>query len=394
MVYHPTLGEWIQRDRNPDQYSDGMNLYQFDDSNPPNRVDPLGLAGETTASGALNAQKQDLDNPIQFVFRKDLNDNKVADLYYTGHHLEQVGTYPMAIAGQALILMQPSYREVADSPRFIGVVEENGRVTLVNNRLTTLGQVYAAASKKPRNLDEFLVGDKTWDHDPAKNSVGLGKRLIWEIQMQEAALKTADENGHLMQANYKPLDFFMASRYDNALELEGAIASAAYTIAASWALAPLGTLGSASRLAGPAARVSTMGAEAAEESVWTLAPTARGFAIESKLGGNLPPGFRVIDRFNNGVATSIKSVDLKAPTYQNLQLLTNKLDGFVDDVKAWQGCPRPYAGVDIQPNLVLSKQVQVAVPQGAMTPAQQSVFSAAVQRAQNFGIKLIITPIR
>jgi hypothetical protein len=42
------------------------------------------------------------------------------------------------------------------------------------------------------------------------------------------------------------------------------------------------------------------------EGVWDLKPLARGVEIEEALGQNLPANFPVIDRFANGVATSIK----------------------------------------------------------------------------------------
>lgn len=46
-----------------------------------------------------------------------------------------------------------------------------------------------------------------------------------------------------------------------------------------------------------------------------LAPVARGNYIETALGGGLPRTFPVIDRFLNGVATSVKSLDLLSKTY-------------------------------------------------------------------------------
>lgn len=52
-------------------------------------------------------------------------------------------------------------------------------------------------------------------------------------------------------------------------------------------------------------------------SVWAKDWSTRGMEIDAKLGGNLPPFFPTIDKFENGVVTSIKSVDLTAPTYQN-----------------------------------------------------------------------------
>ena len=65
-------------------------------------------------------------------------------------------------------------------------------------------------------------------------------------------------------------------------------------------------------------------------SVWRLGNFARGIAIETALGKNLAAGFPVIDKFLNGTATSIKSIDLTAKTYQDTEKLGSTLDNFVD----------------------------------------------------------------
>ena len=135
------------------------------------------------------------------------------------------------------------------------------------------------------------------------------------------------------------------------------------------------------------------GTAAAEGGVWSMGPGPRGLAIESQLGGNLPPGFRVIDRFENGVATSIKSIDLNASTYQNAQALGSRLNGYIDRLAGWTGQTTPYAGVTIQPGQVTARTLQIAVPPGSMNAAQQAVFNAAAQRAQGLGLNFVITPV-
>jgi hypothetical protein len=48
MSYDPALGRFLERD--PIGYDDGMNPYQFVGDNPMGRVDPLGLAGQSTTT--------------------------------------------------------------------------------------------------------------------------------------------------------------------------------------------------------------------------------------------------------------------------------------------------------------------------------------------------------
>jgi len=73
------------------------------------------------------------------------------------------------------------------------------------------------------------------------------------------------------------------------------------------------------------------------EAIWNLGWAARGQSIEQALGRSpdLHYAYPTKDRFSNGVATSIKSIDLNAPTYQDKGRLTAKLNKLVDEVAAF-----------------------------------------------------------
>jgi RHS repeat-associated protein len=129
-----------------------------------------------------------------------------------------------------------------------------------------------------------------------------------------------------------------------------------------------------------------------EPSVWTKPPFPRGRAIEKLLGGNLPDNFPVIDKFIDGVATSIKSIDLNATTYQDVGALASKIDSYVDKVADFNGAR--FSGVNIQAGDISARQLQLAVPAGGVTPAQQAAINASVARAQGMGVSLIVSPVR
>jgi RHS repeat-associated protein len=82
-------------------------------------------------------------------------------------------------------------------------------------------------------------------------------------------------------------------------------------------------------------------------SVWKLGNFVRGAMIESMLGANLPRAFPVIDKFLNGVATSIKSLDLTAKTYQNAKALASKINGYVDKLADFNGAKLGQAEVEL-----------------------------------------------
>jgi hypothetical protein len=58
MGYSPIIGRFLQRD--PIEYAGGINLYEFVGSNPPNYVDPYGLARPPTPGSVdwINARNQ------------------------------------------------------------------------------------------------------------------------------------------------------------------------------------------------------------------------------------------------------------------------------------------------------------------------------------------------
>ncbi len=127
-------------------------------------------------------------------------------------------------------------------------------------------------------------------------------------------------------------------------------------------------------------------------SVWDLGWATRGLTIEQQLGANLPAGYPVIDNFASGVATSIKSIDLNAATYQNIGSLTRTVNGYVDSVASFNGATR--SGVAINASEITARQLQLAYPAGSMSAAQQAAIDAAATRAQGLGVNLITTGVR
>lgn len=114
------------------------------------------------------------------------------------------------------------------------------------------------------------------------------------------------------------------------------------------------------------------------QGVWKLNPFERGVKIENALGRSpeLTQNFPVIDRFNNGVATSIKSIDLGANSYQNISTLNRTITHYVNQLSNWQGAS--WGGVTIRSNDIVTRQLLIAIPRGA----SQSQIDALLQLQQ------------
>jgi hypothetical protein len=127
---------------------------------------------------------------------------------------------------------------------------------------------------------------------------------------------------------------------------------------------------------------------------WQKGWADRGSDLEKKYGGpgELPPNYPIIDRFWQGLATSWKSVDLRASTYQNPARLMSRLNSYLDKLDGFEGVK--WGGENILPEQIKEKSLSVVVPRGSMTSAQRGVFDAANSRAKQMGLNSISLRIK
>jgi hypothetical protein len=153
----------------------------------------------------------------------------------------------------------------------------------------------------------------------------------------------------------------------------------------------------AALLAGGVPPVAAGEAAAAEQAseAWTYGWARRGQYFDQLLrDGSLPALFRTIDNFTDGVATSIKSIDLNAATYQDAARLTYRLNHYVDDLGDYEG------GEMLETNVKLlnitDRVLNLVVPTGSMTATQRAAIETARVRAvitNRYPVKIIITPL-
>jgi len=114
----------------------------------------------------------------------------------------------------------------------------------------------------------------------------------------------------------------------------------------------------------------------ADAAAWKLGPAPRGRYMEMRLGRTLHENSPVIDKIPNGIATSIKSVDLTAATYQNMTILINRLSKYVGEVSEFVGGRLKKDVVEFSD--IKGRALEVAIPKGTMT-SQQREFVEAVR---------------
>lgn len=102
-----------------------------------------------------------------------------------------------------------------------------------------------------------------------------------------------------------------------------------YYVVPLWNVYPLGTLG----------KSSTAGENKDEKNltIWSKGNFARGDEFQSKYHANLPKNFPTINRFSDGVATSIKSIDLTNPNLEDDNYLSNRIGGLAQSLLSFAG---------------------------------------------------------
>ena len=101
----------------------------------------------------------------------------------------------------------------------------------------------------------------------------------------------------------------------------------------------------------------------------------------------------MIDRFENGVATSIKSLDLNAATYQNPTRLASTVMRYVRTLAQWEGQSEYWGGFRIVSSEIQAKVLELAVPPGG-SPEQWEALFLVRSIASEIGVRLDIVVIR
>lgn len=146
-------------------------------------------------------------------------------------------------------------------------------------------------------------------------------------------------------------------------------------------------------LLGTPGEAGVLGAPAGPSPVWKLGWGLRGKTINELFGDpTFPSNYPVIDKIPNGVATSVKSIDLNAATYQNEASLAYRLNKFVDDVREFDGAD--WGTKNIRDTDIDSRAVQVIVPSESIAKDQQLVFEmvrSAAMRDKRRPVDIIVT---
>jgi hypothetical protein len=120
------------------------------------------------------------------------------------------------------------------------------------------------------------------------------------------------------------------------------------------------------------AEAGLLGTPQGPSPIWKLGWGLRGQKFNELFGDpTFPSNYPVIDKIPNGIATSVKSIDLNAASYQKDAILTYRLEDFVARVRGFDGAD--WGDLSIKKTDIADRAVQLVVPKGSMTDAQRIV---------------------
>ncbi len=101
--------------------------------------------------------------------------------------------------------------------------------------------------------------------------------------------------------------------------------------------------------------------------------------------------FPTIDKWSNGIATSIKSIDLTAKSYQSGQALWNRVAGYVTEMTNFTGGSDP--NVVITQQMIQGRELLLAIPPNA-SQAQLQILQQLQAWAAQMNVTVIIQVVK
>ncbi len=122
-------------------------------------------------------------------------------------------------------------------------------------------------------------------------------------------------------------------------------------------------------------------------AIWSMSNFQRGFEFRNLYGANLPATYPCIARWKSGTATSIKSMDLTAPSWQTSSAARRRVYSFIDDLSAFQG------GTDPGPKIgeIRQKQLVLIIPHNHAEWLDSSTVSEWTNYASGLNVELKIS---
>ena len=126
------------------------------------------------------------------------------------------------------------------------------------------------------------------------------------------------------------------------------------------------------------------------DKIWLLDNFSRGQEIRRIFSCNLPYDFPVIASFTDGEAISVKSMDLTAPTYLELEPVRNRIRQQIKILADFQGSAyvRPEQNIEITAESITRRKLILVIPDNCTQPWLDAVISDMKQQAAGLSVDM------
>jgi hypothetical protein len=127
-------------------------------------------------------------------------------------------------------------------------------------------------------------------------------------------------------------------------------------------------------------------------SPWAQDWATRGNQISRMLGENLPRNYPTFDRYSNGIATSIKSIDTSAVTYQSARALERVVGSYIRS--AANGVLRNWGAAQLEGRPIVQRVLRVAIPDSPLSAAKAQVLNDMIRVGATQGVQVEYVVVR
>lgn len=127
-----------------------------------------------------------------------------------------------------------------------------------------------------------------------------------------------------------------------------------------------------------------------EDDIWSRDKLDRGEDFRSRYGANLPKMFPVVDIYEDGTVTSIRSMDLTAPDYTSGNGLGKAVKRDINKLAKFTGDKMNYKGTDYVVDDIRGKRLLVVIPANS-DPDVKAALAGYKAYAASKGVNLDIT---
>jgi len=137
---------------------------------------------------------------------------------------------------------------------------------------------------------------------------------------------------------------------------------------------------------------SPQGGTGENDPVWQMDNFSRGRIFRTRNGGNLPIGYPVIASFRDGVATSIRSMDITAPSLIEEGKVWAELRDEIDALRAFEGTDKPWGkdSIEIHGEEIRRRVLLLILPENPVVDIIQEQLDQAVGYAAIHDVEMSI----